>query len=103
MSRLWLFVIIPVGIILSWLVAVFLLWIFSIIPWWGVFSTFFIIALVVLWVAVIYDLLRRADVAVWQVALWIAAIVLVRFLGALAYYLTRPAPGKIRYRGEQIA
>ena len=103
MSRLWLLVIIPVGIILSWLVAVLLLWFFSIIPWWGMFSVFFVAALVVLWGAVIYDLLHRADVSAWQIALWIAIIVLFPFLGAAAYYVTRPAPSKIRYRGEQIA
>lgn len=102
MSRVWLVVIIPVLVIVSFVVAVLLFWIFSIIPWWGMISGFFIIAWVVLWGAVIYDLLHRADVSVLQVTVWIGIVVLFPVMGALAYYVTRPAASKIRYRGEQI-
>jgi len=73
------------------------------LPWWGFLSGFFIIGLIVVWCAVIYDLLRRADVPQWQKVVWAVVVVLLPVFGTLAYYLTRPSAENIRYRGEFVA
>lgn len=89
---------VAVGIVL--LVSISLIWV---IPWYGLLSGLFVIGLIVIWGAVIYDLLRRADVRPWQKVLWAVGVVLLPVLGVLAYYSTRPSAAKIRYQGDQLA
>ncbi len=97
----WLIVpaaIVAVGSVL--LVSIALVWV---IPWYGILSGFFIIGLIVVWGAVIYDLLRRADVPQWHVVLWAIFLIVLPVISGSAYYITRPAASKIRYKGEQVA
>lgn len=86
------------GIVL--IVSIALIWT---LPWWGFLSGFLIVGLIVVWCAVIYDLLQRADVSQWQKVVWAVVVVLLPVLGTLAYYLTRPAPEKVRYRRDIVA
>ena len=102
MERSW-WLIVPAAIVAfgsALLVSIALVWV---IPWYGLLSGFFIIGLLVLWGAVICDLLRRADVSRWHVALWAVFLVVLPVISGSAYYITRPAASKIRYKGEQVA
>jgi MFS family permease len=103
MSRLWLLIIIPASIIGALLFSLVVLWLFAVIPWWGVVSALFIIGLIVLWVAVVADLFRRADLHAWQIALWLALVIILPVIGAFIYYFARPRADQIRYRGESPA
>jgi len=85
------------GIVL--LVSIALVWV---LPWWGLLSGFFIIGLFAIWLAVFYDLVRRADMAQWTKVIWAIFVVLIPIFGVLAYYLTRPSAAKIRYHGDQL-
>ena len=85
------------GIVL--LVSIALVWV---LPWWGFVSGFFIIGLIAVWLAVVYDLVRRADMAQWTKVIWAIFVVLIPIFGVLAYYLTRPSAAKIRYHGDQL-
>ena len=82
------------------MVAIALVWV---IPWYGLMSGFFVIGFIAIWLSVIYDLVRRANMALWAKVVWAVVVVVIPLLGAMAYYFTRPSAAKIRYRGEQIA
>ena len=82
------------------LVGLFLL---AVIPWWGLISGLFLVGAIILWGACFYDLLRRADVYWWHIGLWGVFLIVVPVIGAFAYFFTRPAASKIRYKGEQVA
>lgn len=102
MERSW-WLIIPAAVVAiggALLVSIALVWA---LPWYGLLSGFFIIGLIVLWGAVIYDLLRRADVPRWHIALWAVFLIVLPVISGSAYYITRPAASKIRYKGEQVA
>lgn len=90
--------IVAVGIAL--LVSISLVWV---LPWWELPSGLFVIGLIAVWCAVIYDLVRRANVPRWQKMVWTVSIVLLPVIGTLAYFLTRPSAEKIRYQGDQLA
>ncbi len=102
MERSW-WLIVPAAIAAigsALLVSIALVWV---IPWYRLLSGFFIIGLIGVWGAVIYDLLRRADVSWWHIALWAVFLIVLPVISTIAYYVTRPAASKIRYRGEQVA
>ena len=101
MERSW-WVIIPVatfafGVVL--VVSVALVWV---IPWYGLLSAFFVVGLVALWLAVVYDLVRRADMSLWAKVIWAIVVVMLPLFGLMAYYFSRPSSAEIRYRGEQV-
>jgi type VI protein secretion system component VasK len=58
--------------------------------WEGFFLLIIFIPLVMVWVFALMDLFRRDDLKGWVIALWIAALILLPFLGALIYFLVRP-------------
>lgn len=102
MSRLW-WLAIPVALVATPVIVLISLFAVAVIPWWGLFSGLFVVGLIILWGAVVYDLFRRADVSGFQIALWLALVVVLPLIGAFAYYATRPPASEIRYRGEQVA
>ena len=102
MERSW-WLIVPAAIAAigsALLVSIALVWA---IPWYGLFSGFFVIGLIVVWSAVIYDLLRRADISWWHIALWAVFLIVLPVISTIAYYITRPGGSEIRYKGEQVA
>lgn len=101
MQRSW-WLMVPAAIVafsIALLVSIALVWVW---PWWGLLTGLLVIGLIVVWCAVIYDLVRRADVPQWLKVVRAVVVVLPVF-GTLAYYLTRPSAEKIRYRGDQPA
>ena len=74
-----------------------------VMPWYGLMSGFIIIGLIAIWLSVVYDLIRRADMPLWQKMLWAMVVVLIPVFGVIAYFLTRPSPTQIRYHGDIIA
>ena len=103
MSKLWLLVLIPAALVAAMVVALLVLWLFAVIPWWGLVSGLVVIGFIVLWAAALIDLVRRDDVPLWQIPLWVAAIVLLPVIGALVYLLARPSADQITYRGESTS
>ncbi len=102
MERSW-WVILPTAVVacgVSLLVAIALVWA---LPWYGLLSGMFVIGLIAIWAGVVYDLVRRADMALWTKVVWAVVVVLIPLLGGLVYYFSRPSAEKIRYRGEQLA
>jgi uncharacterized membrane protein len=57
--------------------------------WEGFFLLLIWIPLVMIWVFVLMDLFRR-DMSGWLKAMWIIAIVLLPFFGAILYLIFRP-------------
>lgn len=102
MSRFW-WLAVPVIALATPIVVLLALWLAAVIPWWGLVSGLFVVGLIVLWCAVIYDLFRRADVSGLQIAIWLVVVVVFPLIGTLAYYLMRPSAAAIRYRGEEVA
>lgn len=101
MQRSW-WVIIPAAVVAvgaALLVAIALVWV---LPWYGLLSGMFVIGLIAIWAGVVYDLVRRADMAPWTKVVWAVVVVLIPLLGVLVYYLARPSAADIRYRGEQL-
>ena len=100
MSPLWVLGI-TLAVIMALLVpALIVVWVLALIPMWGLLTWLIIIGLVILWFAIVFDLLRRADLQPWQIALWVVFIVLVPVIGAIVYFFARPPADRIRYRGE---
>jgi Phospholipase_D-nuclease N-terminal/Short C-terminal domain len=58
-------------------------------------ETFFLILiflpLAMIWAFALIDIFRRDDIGGFSKALWVAAVILVPFLGTLIYLITRPA------------
>lgn len=50
----------------------------------------FWLPLVFLWFAVLIDILRRHDLTGVKIALWLVAIIVFPFVGAIAYFIARP-------------
>jgi hypothetical protein len=100
MSRLWVLGIILAVIMAPLVASLIVVWVLAVIPWWGLLTWVIIIGLVILWFAILFDLLRRADLQAWQIALWVVLIVLLPVIGAIVYYFARPPADRIRYRGE---
>ena len=102
LERSWWLIVPAVTVVIgtALLVSIALVWV---IPWYGLLSGFFVIGLIVVWGAVIYDLLRRADVSWWRTALWAVFLIVLPVISAIAYYITRPAASKVSYKGEQVA
>ncbi len=90
-------VIVVLGVVL--LVSVALVWV---IPWYGLVSGFFVIGLLAIWLAVVYDLVRRADMALWAKVIWAVIVALIPLFGVLAYYFSRPSAADNRYHGDQL-
>ena len=61
-----------------------------------------VIAWIATWIYAIVDMFKRKDMKGWQIAMWIAIIVIFPLLGLLAYILFRPPAGEIYYKGEVI-
>jgi Phospholipase_D-nuclease N-terminal len=57
--------------------------------WWMVVAFFWVLAIWI-FIALVGDVLRRNDLSGWNKALWIAFMVVVPFIGALAYIIARP-------------
>jgi hypothetical protein len=72
------------------------------LPWWGMLSGFLAIGLVVLWVATIVDVWRRADLSPLTAVIWTIVVLVLPLLGVLIYFFTRASAGDIQYRGETI-
>lgn len=65
--------------------------------WWEVFFLVFVaIPLVILWGAVLIDVLRRKDLSGVKIATWIVVLLIFPFIGAIAYFVTRPEAAELR-------
>ncbi len=103
MSVWWLLAI-AAGLLLAIPVFVLIgLFLLAVIPWWGLISGLFLVGAIILWGACFYDLFRRTDVSWWLIGLWGVLLIVVPVISAFAYFVTRPAASKIRYKGEQVA
>ncbi|NPV60940.1 MAG: SHOCT domain-containing protein [Actinobacteria bacterium] len=61
------------------------------ISFWDVFFVMLIwVPLAMIWVFVLMDIFRREDMSGWLKAMWVMAIMLIPFLGALFYLIFRP-------------
>ena len=102
MLRSW-WLAVPAAIVVGGLVLLVSMALIWTLPWWGLLSGFLLVGLIVVWCAVIYDLVQRADVPQWQKVVWAVAVILLPVFGTLAYYLTRPPAEEVRYRGDRLA
>jgi hypothetical protein len=50
------------------------------------------IPLILLWVAVIVDLLRRKDLSIVKKVMWLAIVVVTVYVGVVLYFIFRPIP-----------
>jgi hypothetical protein len=50
----------------------------------------FWLPLLFLWTAVLVDILRRRDLGGVAIAAWLIAIIVLPFVGAIAYFIARP-------------
>ncbi len=57
---------------------------------WSMVAFFFIFMLIWIFIAIFSDIFRRNDLSGGMKAVWIIALVILPFLGALIYILTRP-------------
>jgi hypothetical protein len=57
--------------------------------WWMVVAFFWVMA-IWLFIALISDIFRRDDLSGGKKALWIALLIILPFIGALAYIISRP-------------
>jgi hypothetical protein len=69
---------------------------------WGMIVFYFIFLLIWIFIAIFADILRRHDISGGLKAIWIIAIVILPFLGALVYIISRqsslknePLPGGV--------
>ena len=65
------------------------------LPWWGIISGLFAIGCVVLWIATLVDVWRRADLSRATAVIWTLAVLLFPLLGAMVYFFTRPSSGEV--------
>jgi Phospholipase_D-nuclease N-terminal len=72
------------------------------LPWWGILSGLFVIGCVVLWIASLVDIWRRADLSTASAIIWTVAVLIFPLLGTMIYFFTRPASGEVLYRGETV-
>lgn len=70
------------------------------LDWWAILSTCFVVGLVVLWVATLVDMLRRADMSPVSRVVWAVLVILFPIIGTFIYFFARPPAEKIRYRGD---
>jgi hypothetical protein len=63
--------------------------------WEAFFLLLIWIPLAMLWVGALFDIFRRDDMTGFTKALWVVCVILVPYLGALIYLITRPS-GAIR-------
>ena len=65
--------------------------------WWKVFFVVFVaIPLLVLWGAVLVDIFRRTDLSGIKIATWVVLLLILPFIGAIAYFVTRPEAPVLR-------
>jgi hypothetical protein len=58
---------------------------------WTVFVIFFVfVPLLMFWGFILFDIFRRTDMTGWQKVLWVIALFVLPYLGALIYMLVRP-------------
>jgi uncharacterized membrane protein len=50
------------------------------------------VPLLLLWVAVIVDLLRRRDLSVGKKLMWLAIVIVTIYVGVVLYFIFRPVP-----------
>jgi uncharacterized membrane protein len=50
------------------------------------------VPLVLLWAAVIVDLLRRKDLSIGRKVMWLAIVVFTVYIGVVLYFIFRPVP-----------
>ena len=100
MERSWLLLIPATLIVLGigLMIAIAFVWV---LPWWGFMSAFLIITMIIAWLAVIYDLVQRADIPLWPKLLWGFFVLVIPFFALIAYFFTRPSAVDIRYHGDQ--
>jgi hypothetical protein len=66
------------------------------------FALVFGVGLVVLWVGVLFDTWRRADLGVASRIIWTLAIIFLPVLGTFLYIILRPPDTQVTYRGEPV-
>ena len=76
------------------LTAIMLVWT---LPWYGLLTGFLAIALLTVWCAVAYDVIKRVDLGTATKAVWVLALLLFPVIGIVVYYVTRPTAMTIRY------
>jgi len=59
--------------------------------WQAFFLLLIWIPLAMLWVGALFDIFRRDDLSGFSKALWVVCVILVPWLGALVYLVTRPS------------
>ncbi len=72
------------------------------LPWWGILTGFLVIGFVVLWIASLVDIWRRADLSTAAAIIWSAAIIIFPLIGTMVYFFTRPPSGEVLYEGETV-
>jgi hypothetical protein len=72
------------------------------LPWWGILTGFLVIGFVVLWIASLVDIWRRADLSTAAAIIWSAAIIIFPLIGTMVYFFTRPPSGEVLYQGETV-
>ena len=70
------------------------------LDWLGILGTCFLVGLVVLWIATLVDVFRRADMSAMSRVIWTVLVILFPVVGTFIYFFARPAAGTIRYRGD---
>jgi len=72
------------------------------LPWWGILTGFLVIGFIVLWIASLVDIWRRADLSTAAAIIWSAAIIIFPLIGTMVYFFTRPPSGEVLYQGETV-
>jgi hypothetical protein len=63
----------------------------DVITFWDIMLFFFIwIPLLMIWVFCFFDVFRREDLGGGMKALWVVVIIILPWIGALIYLITRP-------------
>jgi len=86
--------------VVALIAAVIVIVILAELPWFHLITGWMIIGLLAVWALAFYDIWRRADMSGVSIAIWSVAIILLPFLGTIAYAIARPSADKITYRGD---
>lgn len=88
--------------IVALVVAMVVISILSLVPWWGIIGGWMIIGLIAIWVLTIFDVWRRADMSPAAAVIWTIFIIIFPIITTIVYVFTRPGAEKIRYRGDPV-
>lgn len=86
--------------IVAMVVAVLVIGLLSILPWWGMIGAWLWIGIIAVWVLTFADIWRRADMSPVSIGIWTLLVLVFPFGGTFIYILTRPSADKIRYKGD---